>query len=46
MNDKKKKKYVKPDAEVISFTNEDIITLSSGTDKLAWWSNGDDQETF
>ena len=27
----KKKKFVKPDAEVIDFANEDIITLSLGT---------------
>ena len=32
MDDKKKKKYVIPEAEIVDFTNEDIITSSAGTD--------------
>ena len=35
MDDKKKKKYVIPEAEVVNFDNEDIITLSSG-DTANW----------
>ena len=39
MNDKKKKKYVIPEAEIVSLANEDIITLSNnGT---AGWTDGE-----
>ena len=30
MDDKKKKKFIEPDAEIIKFTDEDIITVSYG----------------
>lgn len=30
MTDEKKKKFEKPEAEVVDFSNEDIITLSNG----------------
>ena len=39
MNDKKKKKeFVKPEAEIVDFANDDIITLSSQTE--AEWYDG------
>lgn len=45
MNDKnKKKKYVIPEAEIVDFANEDIITLS-GADRL-YWGAGDNEEPF
>ena len=44
MDDKKKKKYVIPEAEIVDFTGEDIITLSSGTDNANWWGGNDNQE--
>ncbi len=31
-----KKKYVKPDANVVDFVDEDIITLSLGTQNGDW----------
>lgn len=37
--DDKKKKYLKPEANIISFTGEEIITLSGGTE-TAGWDNG------
>ena len=42
MDDKKKKKYVIPEAEVVNFADDDIITLSSGDtaswgDGTEWW---------
>ena len=40
MDDKKKKKYVIPEAEILDFANDDIITLSTGTD-TAEWGSGD-----
>ena len=45
MNDKKKKKeYVKPEADVLEFADEDIITLSGfGT---LYWGSEDDKEDF
>ena len=42
MDDKKKKKYVIPEAEVVNFADNDIITLS-GTD-TATWGGGDGEE--
>ena len=43
MDDKKKKKYVIPEAEVVDFRDDDIITMSNyGT--LNW--GDDDEETF
>lgn len=36
-----KKKYVKPEAEIIDFSSEDIITLSS-TDRIAGFEDGED----
>ena len=33
---KDKKKYVKPDANVVDFVDEDIITLSLGTQNGDW----------
>lgn len=35
MDDKKKKKYVIPEAEILDFANDDIITLS-GDDEASW----------
>ena len=42
MDEKKKKKYVIPEALVISFTNDDIITASGDQDE--WWLGGDNGE--
>ena len=39
MDDKKKKKYVIPEAEILDFANDDIITLSG--DDTAEWGSGD-----
>ena len=41
MDDKKKKKYVIPEAEIVDFADEDIITGSA-----EWWGQGnnDNQE--
>lgn len=41
--DDKKKKYEKPEAEVIDFNNEDIITMSVGA-TAAGWTDGEDFE--
>ena len=39
MDDSKEKKYVIPEAEILNFANEDIITLSNnGT---AGWTDGE-----
>ena len=45
MNDKKKKKeYVIPEAELVEFANDDIITLSGlGT---LYWGSDDTTEDF
>ena len=45
MNDKKKKKeFVIPEAEIVNFADDDIITLS-GAEKL-YWGGGDNIEPF
>ena len=36
MDDKKKKKYIIPEAEVVDFADDDIITYSDGTQRAAW----------
>ena len=41
--DDKKKQYVKPEAEIVEFANEDIITVSDGG-TLGW--GGGTTETF
>ena len=39
MNDKKKKKeYVIPEAEIVDFSGEDIVTASGLAN---WWGGGD-----
>ena len=44
MNDEKEKKYfIVPNAEVVIFINDDIITLSGET--TLYWGSGD-EETF
>ena len=46
MNDKKKnKKYVIPEADLVEFANEDIITLSGFANTL-FWGEDDNQEDF
>ena len=45
MDDKKNKKYVIPEAEVINFVNEDIITLS-GDELLGIIGTGDNEEDY
>ena len=46
MNDKKKKKeFVVPAAEMVDFTNEDIITLS-GVDRLYWGGDDNKEKPF
>ena len=47
--DDKRKKFLTPNAEVVDFSNEDIITLSGATETANWYesqSNGDNQENF
>lgn len=44
MNDKKKKKFIIPEAEVVNFDNEDIITLSNGGEAGANWLTDDNGE--
>ena len=44
MIEKKKKEYVNPEADVLEFTSEDIITLSGNA--TLWWSQDDNQEDF
>lgn len=44
MNDKKKKKFIIPDAEVVDFENQDIITLSNGGEAGADWTKDDNGE--
>ena len=43
MDDKKNKKYVKPEAEVVEFQNEDIITTSvwgdGGNNNNEYWGS-------
>ena len=48
MDDKKKKQFVAPEAEIIDFSEEDIITMSSGNDMLRnWWEDPEgDGENF
>ena len=36
MNDKKKKKYVVPEAEILDFANDDIVTVSADTESGGW----------
>ena len=38
--DDKKKKYAKPEADVVDFTKEDIITASLTNEGEAAWDNG------
>ena len=48
--DDKKKRFVIPNAEVVSFANEDIITLSGATqeavDANGIWGNDDNTEVW
>ena len=44
--DDKKKKYVIPDAELVSFANEDIITFSNGGVLGMSIDNDTDHEDF
>ena len=41
--DDKKKKFVIPDAEVVDFAMEDIVTVS-GVDRAVQWTEGEDFE--
>lgn len=43
--DDKKKKYLKPEAEVVDYSAEDIITLSVGTQN-GNWADDDNGEDF
>ncbi len=46
MNDKKKKKeYVIPEADLVEFANDDIITVSAGTE-TAGWNTDNNTETW
>ena len=38
-----KKKYVKPEAEVVDFINEDIVTVSDNETK-GWYEDGYQEE--
>lgn len=39
MDDKKKRKFLIPDAEIVDFVNEDILTTSGNAE---WWEDGDE----
>ena len=43
MVDKNKKKYVIPEADILVFTDEDIITLS-GNGQTLYWGHDDNTE--
>ena len=43
MDDKKKRKFIIPDADIVSFSGEDIITTSSAEDEW-WYGEGDNVE--
>ena len=43
--DDKKKKYVIPEAEIVDFAENDIITLSNGV-QAALWEDDDNGETW
>ena len=43
--DDKKKRFVIPEAELIGFTNNDIITLSNA-DQGAYWGDDDNGEDW
>lgn len=45
MNDKKKR-YVIPEAELVDFANDDIITLSATNANNADWVDDDNTETL
>ena len=38
--DEKKKKYISPEADILEFANDDIITLSAGD--TAEWTGGEE----
>ena len=42
---KEKKKFIIPEAELVDFTNHDIITLSSA-DQGAYWGDDDNCEDW
>ena len=44
--DDKKKKYMKPEADVFDFCNDDIITLSTATANNAEWTGDDNMEDW
>ena len=44
--EEKKKKFIVPEAELIDFTNDDIITTSVGTDQLQWGDGGANTDDF
>ncbi len=46
MDDKKKKKYVIPEGEIIDFSNQDIITLSSLNANDPDWIGDDNTEDW
>lgn len=47
MNDKnKKKEYVIPEADLVEFAKEDIITLSGDGLGRLWWGGDDTTEPF
>lgn len=41
-----KKKFIIPEAVLVDFTNDDIITTSVGTDQLKWGDGGVDTDDF
>ena len=44
--DDKKKKYVIPEAEVVDFNNDDIITLSAHNINNITWADDDNTEDW
>lgn len=45
--EEKKKIFTVPEAEIIDFCDNDIITISTGEENANWWDgNGDNNEDF
>ena len=45
MDDKKKRKYLIPEALIVNFSGEDIITASTAEDEW-WYGEGDNAEEW
>ena len=46
MENKKKKQFSVPEAEIVDFADDDIITLSSGAANADWAEDDNGEELF